>query len=224
MSLSLPPRPNLDHLKKQAKDRLRALQATSPDAQLADAQHALARDYGFDSWPKLKAHVEALAASVPELPTPTPAPPAASGSFARYTHRARQALFFSRWEAAQLGSSTIESEHLLLGLIHARHGLPVPASLAIPLAGLRADVWHRAALKAEALPNTVVIPFSDVTKRLLNRAVAEADGRGHGNIGTMHLLLGTLREPDLPASSLLSERGVDYVTLAADPAAFVGDD
>ena len=225
MSLILPPRPNLDHLKKQAKDRLVALQAASPGAQLADAQHALARDYGFASWPKLKAHVEALAASAPAPPAPpASAAPATNGSFHRYTYRARQALFFSRWEAAQLGSPTIEAEHLLLGLIHARQGLPVPAAAVLPLAEVRAEVWRRAAVKAEALPNTVVIPFSDVTKLVINRAVEEADGRGHGNIGTMHLLLAALREPDLPASGVLSERGVDYATLAGDAAAFVGDD
>jgi hypothetical protein len=34
------------------------LKQQSPDAQLADAQHALAREYGFASWPRLKAHVE----------------------------------------------------------------------------------------------------------------------------------------------------------------------
>jgi hypothetical protein len=29
--------------------------------QLADAQHLLAREYGFPSWPRLKTHVESLA-------------------------------------------------------------------------------------------------------------------------------------------------------------------
>jgi len=62
MSRDLPPRPNLDHLKKQAKELLHTLRQQSPDAQLADAQHALARDYGFASWPRLKAHVEGEAA------------------------------------------------------------------------------------------------------------------------------------------------------------------
>ena len=57
MSRDLPPRPNLDHLKKQAKELLRALKRQDPDAQLADAQHAIAREYGFTSWPRLKAHV-----------------------------------------------------------------------------------------------------------------------------------------------------------------------
>jgi ankyrin repeat protein len=51
---SLPDRPNLRHLKDQAKDLLRAGQAAS----LAEAQFQIARLYGFPSWPKLKAHVD----------------------------------------------------------------------------------------------------------------------------------------------------------------------
>jgi hypothetical protein len=58
MSRQLPTRPDLEHLKKQAKDLLEQLQQTNPAAQLADAQHSIAREYGFASWPKLKAHVE----------------------------------------------------------------------------------------------------------------------------------------------------------------------
>jgi ankyrin repeat protein len=75
MSRELPAKPNLENLKKQAKDLLQALQegdATTaelfrslPSAEkerlkLADAQHVIAREYGFASWPKLKQHVESL--------------------------------------------------------------------------------------------------------------------------------------------------------------------
>lgn len=52
----LPERPNLRHLKDQAKDLLKAGAAKS----LADAQFQIARLYGFASWPKLKAHVESF--------------------------------------------------------------------------------------------------------------------------------------------------------------------
>ena len=52
----LPDRPNLRHLRDQAKDLLRAGRAAS----LADAQFQIARLYGFASWPKLKAHVESF--------------------------------------------------------------------------------------------------------------------------------------------------------------------
>ena len=51
-----PDRPNLRHLKDQAKDLLKAGAAAS----LADAQFQIARLYGFASWPKLKAHVESF--------------------------------------------------------------------------------------------------------------------------------------------------------------------
>ena len=58
--LSLPDAPNLDWLRKQAKRRLDELRASNPDAQLADAQFELARQYGFSSWRTLKAHIDAL--------------------------------------------------------------------------------------------------------------------------------------------------------------------
>jgi hypothetical protein len=61
MSLELPAKPNLEHLQKQAKERLRELRQGDVGLKLADAQHAIARDYGFASWPKLKEHVESLA-------------------------------------------------------------------------------------------------------------------------------------------------------------------
>jgi len=58
MSRQLPKLPSLEHLKKQAKERLQQLRLGNPSIQLADAQHAVAREYGFASWPKLKADVE----------------------------------------------------------------------------------------------------------------------------------------------------------------------
>src|SRR5215472_17115261 len=76
MSRQLPAKPNLEHLKKQAKELLHDYQQGEPAAierfrslaspsalkspKLADAQHVLARDYGFVSWPKFKEHVESL--------------------------------------------------------------------------------------------------------------------------------------------------------------------
>lgn len=54
----LPARPDLAHLKKQAKELLRAQRAEDPAARLSDAQFRLAREYGFASWPALRRHVE----------------------------------------------------------------------------------------------------------------------------------------------------------------------
>jgi len=52
----LPDRPNLRHLKDQAKDLVKAGAAKS----ITDAQFQIARLYGFPSWPKLKAYVDSL--------------------------------------------------------------------------------------------------------------------------------------------------------------------
>src|SRR5450432_2084701 len=52
----LPDRPNLRHLKDEAKDLFKAGSAKS----LTDAQFKIARLYGFASWPKLKAHIDSL--------------------------------------------------------------------------------------------------------------------------------------------------------------------
>jgi hypothetical protein len=49
----LPARPNLRHLKDQAKDLVKSGSA----AALSDAQFMIARQYGFASWPKLQARV-----------------------------------------------------------------------------------------------------------------------------------------------------------------------
>jgi uncharacterized protein (TIGR03067 family) len=62
MSRKLPARPNLEHLRGQAKTLLAALKKRHARARLADAQLALARDHGFKSWPALTRHVEELRA------------------------------------------------------------------------------------------------------------------------------------------------------------------
>jgi hypothetical protein len=53
---TLPDRPDLRHLKDQAKDLLKTGAAQS----LTDAQFRIAQLYGFPSWPKLKAYVESF--------------------------------------------------------------------------------------------------------------------------------------------------------------------
>ena len=75
----LPARPNLEQYKKQAKDLARSAKAGEPEAigrvrrhhpqfadegtkriALTDAQLVIAREHGFESWPKLAAHIVRL--------------------------------------------------------------------------------------------------------------------------------------------------------------------
>ena len=64
MSRELPANPNLEFLKKQAKAALDQSRRDGKTMKLADAQHAIAREYGFATWPKLRAHVAALEKSL----------------------------------------------------------------------------------------------------------------------------------------------------------------
>jgi ankyrin repeat protein len=73
---NLPPNPSLQQQRKQAKELLRAVRAgdasaharvrrylpDKPRLTLADAQFVIAREYGFESWARLKSHIEEQAA------------------------------------------------------------------------------------------------------------------------------------------------------------------
>jgi hypothetical protein len=236
MSRALPTHPNLEHLRKQAKDRLGDLQSRNPDSKLAAAQHAIAREYGFPSWPKLRAHVESLprpasravalagvqsesagtgggggtAANATDSPTP-------NYGFNRYTLTARQALFFSRYEASQCGSGLIETAHVLLALIRVSQGLKghILERAHLSLERARAEVGASAAAR-EKLPTSVEIPFSTETKRVLLHAAEEADRLQHHRIGTTHLLVGILREGQSVAASILRDNGIRLDSIRDD--------
>src|SRR5688572_21334892 len=72
-SRELPSRPDLDHLKREARSLQQAARSGDPDAlqrlrqalgtdtalKLTDAQRAIAREYGFPTWARLRSHVQA---------------------------------------------------------------------------------------------------------------------------------------------------------------------
>lgn len=65
--------------------------------------------------------------------------------FERYTERARRVLFFARYEAFKFGSLTIETEHILLGLLREGKG---------PIARLFAGRTSRSTTYAMRSPRT----------------------------------------------------------------------
>jgi hypothetical protein len=56
----LPARANLEHLRNEAKQRLREMQSHHVAVRLSEAQLLVARSYGFPSWRKMKLYVDAL--------------------------------------------------------------------------------------------------------------------------------------------------------------------
>jgi ATP-dependent Clp protease ATP-binding subunit ClpC len=137
--------------------------------------------------------------------------------FERYTERARRVLFFARYEATQLGSTSIETEHLLLGLIREGKGLTsrIFARSHLSLESIRKDIDGRTVFR-DKVSTSVDIPFSPETKRVLQFSAEEADRLLHTYIGTEHLLLGLLREEHSVASSILYEKGMRLSSVRDD--------
>src|SRR5438045_443212 len=137
--------------------------------------------------------------------------------FERYTERARRVLFFARYEASQLGSVSIETEHLLLGLIREGKGLTsrIFARSHLSLENIRKEIEGRTVFR-DKVSTSVEIPFSAETKRVLQFAAEEADRLLHNYIGTEHLLLGILREERSVAASILMEKGMRLNTVRED--------
>ena len=96
--------------------------------------------------------------------------------FERYTERARRVIFFARYEASQLGSGAIETEHLLLGLIREGKGLTsrLFAKGHLSMDQIRKDVEGRSPYR-EKVSTSVEIPLSAESKRVLGHAAEEAE-------------------------------------------------
>jgi len=127
----------------------------------------------------------------------------------RYTEHARKVLLFARYEAGEYGSSSIETEYLLLALLRNEKGLAsrILARSHLSLATIGKEVMDRKGYRERVTPFSE-ITFSAETIRVLQFAAEDADRLRHNHIGTEHLLLGVLSEPDSVAATMLTARGI----------------
>jgi ATP-dependent Clp protease ATP-binding subunit ClpC len=137
--------------------------------------------------------------------------------FERYTERARRVIFFARYEASQLGSSSIETEHLLLGLIREGKGLTsrLFSKSHLSMETIRKEIEGRA-LYRDKVSTSVDIPLSLESKRVLGYASEEAERMLHNYIGTEHILLGLMREEKSVAAGILAEKGMRLGSVRED--------
>lgn len=127
----------------------------------------------------------------------------------RFTSRALQVLFNARSEVSTLGSSAVEPEHILLGVLDEAEGLAsrILARTSGAMDDLRSDIVRRLTSR-ETVPDSDEVPFSASCKRVLQYAAEEADRLLHEYVGTEHLLLGLLREERSVAAEVLAARGL----------------
>jgi hypothetical protein len=122
-------------------------------------------------------------------------------------------VFFARYEASQLGSPEITSEHLLLGLLRDDKAVLRHLQLNIEYETVRNDVVARVQPSALKLPLHVDLPLADDAKLVLKFAMEEADRLNMRHIGTEHLLLGMLHDADFSSAKVLARLGADFESL-----------
>jgi hypothetical protein len=109
--------------------------------------------------------------------------------------RARQAVAWAKAEAARLGSSRVETDHLLLGLLLDTQG---PVREALDACGITSDEVRRAIGPGDAAgeigrPSSPAV--SPTTREVLEQSMREAVERGDARLDVEHLLLALLHEP-----------------------------
>ena len=128
--------------------------------------------------------------------------------FDRYTEKARRVIFFARCEASRYGSPSIETEHILLGLVREDRALMTRFLGETDFASeIRTEIERRITAR-ERIPTSVEVPLTAECRQILDFAAEEADRLGQRSVETEHLLLGMLRMEGPLAAQILQARGL----------------
>ncbi len=131
-----------------------------------------------------------------------------------FSDRFKTVLQLARAAAVSLGSESVGTEHLLLGLVREGGGVAV-----VTLRRMNVDLEAMVSDIEESLSSTggmmtigsqQMIPFSARAKAVLQMSADEARRRNEAMIETEHLLLALLEVNDSPAASMLSKYNVTY--------------
>ncbi len=132
-----------------------------------------------------------------------------SGSFDRFTERARTVLTLAQEEAQRFNHIYIGTEHLLLGLVREGEGVAakVLSNLGIELTNVRSQVEYIIGRGERQVMGE--IGLTPRSKKVIELAVDEARRLGHHYVGTEHLLLGLIREGEGVAAGVLESLGAN---------------
>ncbi len=132
---------------------------------------------------------------------------------AKFSNRVKEVISLSREEALRLGHDYIGTEHLLLGMIREGEGVAVGVlkKLGVPLDELRAEIEKVSKGTAtHEIKNLANIPLTRASEKVLKITYLEAKIFKAQLIGTEHLLLSILRDPDNLGTQILNKFDVAY--------------
>ena len=139
----------------------------------------------------------------------------------RFTTRAQNALNGALREAATLGHTFVGSEHILLGLLSEGEGI---AARLMAARGVDTDKFRGAVVELSGAGGRSHVSPSDMTprvRRIIQNSAAEAGRSGQSYVGTEHLLLAILDEPDCVAVRLLTALSIPVEELRRDVVGFL---
>ena len=142
----------------------------------------------------------------------------------QFTEKARIALELAYDATEELGNNYIGSEHILLGLIREGSGLAanVLRRNNIDDAGVLKLVSGY--VSSEEAPSGSKAGYTPSAKRILEVSYREAMRFNSELIGTEHLLIAMLRDPECVASKIISTIGVSIQKIYADILKAIGED
>jgi ATP-dependent Clp protease ATP-binding subunit ClpC len=132
---------------------------------------------------------------------------------AKFSNRVKEVISLSREEALRLGHDYIGTEHLLLGMIREGEGVAVGVlkKLGVPLDDLRGEIEKVSKGTAtHEIKNLANIPLTRASEKVLKITYLEAKIFKAQLIGTEHLLLSILRDPDNLGTQILNKFDVAY--------------
>jgi ATP-dependent Clp protease ATP-binding subunit ClpC len=132
---------------------------------------------------------------------------------AKFSNRVKEVISLSREEALRLGHNYIGTEHLLLGMIREGEGVAVSIlkKLGVPLDALRSEIESVSkGTASQDVKNLTNIPLTRASEKVLKITYLEAKAFKAQLIGTEHLLLSILRDPDNLATQILNKFDVAY--------------
>ena len=140
----------------------------------------------------------------------------------KYTKKAFDVLQRAKEAAAKLGNEYIGTEHILLGLTLVQQSVAAKA-----LEGQNVtyhQVMERICeMQGEKQKFYLPLDMTPRAKRVVERSKQEAVRLGANYVGTEHILLALLREPDTLAITLLEDLSVDIQTLYEDIMLLLGE-
>jgi ATP-dependent Clp protease ATP-binding subunit ClpC len=126
----------------------------------------------------------------------------------RFTQRARRVLSLAQEEAERLNHSHIGTEHLLLGLLKEEGGVAGRVLRELGLDTRRVEDLIIKMKKPDPRQRSGQFDLTAGTKRVMELAIDEARRMGHHYIGTEHLLLALVRQPEGTAIEVLRRLGI----------------